>query len=51
MVRAVTSVQACVPNVTKNVLIVSRKAFAEAVAYVLTVSVVRATSATAVKCV
>ena len=51
MVRAVTSVQACVPNVTKNVLIVSQKAFVEAVAYVLIALVVRAIFATAVKCV
>lgn len=49
MARAVTNVQAYVPNVTKNVLIVSLKAFAEAVAYVLTVLVARVTSALAVK--
>lgn len=49
MARAVTNVQAYVPNVTKNVLIVSLKAFAEAVAYVLTVLVARVTSVPAVK--
>ena len=49
MARAVTNVQAYVPNVTKNVLIVSLKAFAEVVAYVLTVLVARVTSAIAVK--
>lgn len=49
MVRAVTSVQACVPNVTKNVLIVNRKAFAEAVAYALTALVAKVISAPAVK--
>ena len=49
MARAVTNVQAYVPNVTKNVLIVSLKAFAEVVVYVLTVLVARVTSAMAVK--
>lgn len=49
MARAVTSAQAYVPNVTKNVLIVSLKAFAEAVAYALTALVARVTSASAVK--
>lgn len=49
MARAVTNVQAYVPNVTKNVLIVSLKAFAEVVVYVLTVLVARVTSALAVK--
>ena len=44
MARAVTNVQAYVPNVTKNVLIVSLKVFAEAVAYVLTVLVARVIS-------
>ena len=43
------SAQAYVPNVTKNVLIVSQKAFAEAVAYVLTASVAKVISAMAVK--
>lgn len=49
MARAVTSAQAYVPNVTKNVLIVSQKAFAETVAYALTASVVKVISAMAVK--
>ena len=43
------NVQAYVPNVTKNVLIVSLKAFAEVVVYVLTVLVVKVISAPAVK--
>ena len=49
MARAVTIAQAYVPNVTKNVLIVSLKAFAEAVAYALTALVARVISAPAVK--
>lgn len=49
MARDVTSAQAYVPNVTRNVLIVSRKAFVEAVAYALTVLVAKVISAMAVK--
>ena len=49
MARAVTSAQAYVPNATKNVLIVSLKAFAEAVAYALTVLVAKVISVTAAK--
>lgn len=49
MARDVTNVQAYVPNVTKNVLIVSLKAFAEVVAYALTALVAKVISAPAVK--
>ena len=49
MARDVTSAQAYVPNVTRNVLIVSLKAFAEAVAYALTALVAKVISAPAVK--
>lgn len=49
MARDVTSAQAYVLNVTRNVLIVSLKAFAEAVAYALTALVAKVISAPAVK--
>lgn len=49
MARDVTSAQAYVLSVTRNVLIVSLKAFAEAVAYALTALVVKVISAPAVK--
>lgn len=49
MARDVTSAQAYVLSVTRNVLIVSLKAFAEAVAYALTALVAKVISAPAVK--